>query len=266
MRAYVVSLIPVTVLFGLTLAPAARAADPKQECVSAADEGQTARDDGKYRKARELFITCSRSICPSVVLKSCAQWLREVDQDAPTVVLGAKDDGGNDLSTVKVTFDGQPIADQLDGKPIQVDLGEHTLRFEHEGAPPVEQHIVFRAGEKNRAVVVTFHRDASPSATAAPTSAPPDVAPSPCRSEPVDASARRHPTALEDGAQHHDDLAAGPRCGERGRGHLLRDAFAKSGRSSRKHPLDDANDWVHDARHRKRATVSEPERRRRYAR
>jgi hypothetical protein len=138
----------------------ARAADVSSdataECIQASDRGQSQRDEGKYRAARTAFLQCSRDVCPQLVLKSCARWLRELDEAAPTIVPGAKDEQGNDVADASVTFDGEPLASHLDGRPVEVDSGEHVLKFERAGTTPVEQRLILRAGEKARVVTVTL--------------------------------------------------------------------------------------------------------------
>ncbi len=145
-------------------------ADVKRSCVAAADAGQTARDQGRYRVARDQFALCAREACPKLVTQTCAGWLRELDAGMPTIVLGAKDERGMDLTDVRVELDGAPLVARLDGKPIALDPGEHTVRFEREGAAPAEQHVVARAGEKNRLVVVALPGTPPP---APPRPAPP---------------------------------------------------------------------------------------------
>jgi hypothetical protein len=129
----------------------------KQACVAAADEGQTQRDDGKYRAARASFLRCAAASCPRVVVQSCTQWLQGIDDNAPTIVLGAKDEHGADLTDVTVSLDGVTFATELEGKPLEADSGEHVLRFEHPGSVPVEQKVVLRAAEKARVVSVTLY-------------------------------------------------------------------------------------------------------------
>jgi hypothetical protein len=129
---------------------------PKQECLIASELGQNERDEGKYRAARQDFLTCARDLCPRVVHELCAKWLRELDESAPSVIVDAKDGRGNDLADVRVTFDGAPLAAALNGRPLEVDAGEHVLRFERDGSEPVEQRLVLRAGERARIVGVTL--------------------------------------------------------------------------------------------------------------
>ncbi len=130
--------------------------DEKQECLTASEQGQNQRDDGLYRAARSSFVQCASDTCPKVVAQSCTRWLRELDEDAPTIVLGAKDEQGNDLTAVTVTLDGKAFATVLDGRPVESDAGEHVLRFERNGSVPAEQKLVLRAGEKARVVTVTL--------------------------------------------------------------------------------------------------------------
>src|ERR1700690_617433 len=139
------------------VARTALATDPKVECIASADQAQQARDDGKYRAARDAFVSCSRSVCPKMVAASCTKWLRETQDAIPTVVLSAKDANGADVSDARVTYDGAPLVSTLDGKPVEVDPGSHKLHFEHDGFDPLAQTIVVKAGEKLRSINVTFH-------------------------------------------------------------------------------------------------------------
>jgi len=141
-------------------AETAARADTKTECIASADQAQQARDDGKYRAARDGFQQCSRSVCPKPVAASCTKWARDIAEGMPSVVLSVKDASGSDVSDVHVQFDGVPLASSLDGKPLDVDPGAHKLRFEREGSDPVEQNVVIKAGEKLRPINVILHATA----------------------------------------------------------------------------------------------------------
>jgi hypothetical protein len=162
---------------GSTLAPEpARAAPP--ECFAAADEAQTLRDEGHYGAARERLAICSATTCPAIIQRDCSQWIEELVQLWPTILVSARDLEGRDLADVKLSVDGTSVAERLDGTPLQVDPGEHVLLCETPGAPAVEQTIVVRAAEKNRIVDVRFAKGASvvaasPEPRAEPHEAPP---------------------------------------------------------------------------------------------
>ncbi len=57
---------------------------------------------------------------------------------------------------VRILIDGQLATERLDGNPIAIDPGDHTVRFEANGARPVDERILLRQGEKNRILTVTF--------------------------------------------------------------------------------------------------------------
>lgn len=150
----------------------AGANDEKEQCISASDEGQQLRDDGKYRLARDAFVRCARPTCPAIIGHDCAQWLVDVDARSPTIVIDAKDDRGTDLVEVNVQIDGAPFVAKLDGLPTPVDPGEHIFHYEAAGFPPVDERIVIRTAEKNRVLRVRF----APYTSAIPTP-PADAAP-----------------------------------------------------------------------------------------
>jgi hypothetical protein len=170
--------IAAVLLGSLAVIPSARA-DDKQQCMAASDQGQQLRDDGHYRRAREAFAACARDACPVIVRRDCVKWLADLDQAAPSVVVSAKGDKGDDLVEVKVTIDGVLLEMRLDGKPTPVDPGAHVFRYEAHGYPPVEERVVIHAGEKSRLLPVQF---GAPAAPAAPSPPPTTAAPPPAES------------------------------------------------------------------------------------
>ncbi|MBX3231514.1 MAG: hypothetical protein KIT84_24205 [Labilithrix sp.] len=131
------------------------AASDAEQCAAAAGQAQELKDEAKYRRAREQLLICARDVCPGPIKSDCGRWLTEVDRDAPTVVLGARDAKG-DLTDVKVSMDGVTVQEKLDGKPILVDAGEHTFTFESKDGSVKEEKVLLRAAEKARPIIVTF--------------------------------------------------------------------------------------------------------------
>lgn len=141
------------------LGPREAHADDREQCISSAESAQALRDEGKYRRAREQMLVCARDVCPSAIKRDCVQWLQELDRDAPSVVVAARE-GDKDLADVKVYLDSALVADHLDGRPISVDLGEHTFRFEHAGVTK-EEKVLIGAGQKSRNISVNFGKAAA---------------------------------------------------------------------------------------------------------
>lgn len=140
---------------GAFVAPRPALADVKS-CVAAHEKGQQARAAGRLRDARDQFLICAADSCPGAVRTDCAKWADDLANRLPSLVLGAKDRSGRDLIDVRVTLDGSPLAEKLDGKSIVVDPGAHSLRFETSGMPSVTQKILVKEGDRARAIDVVF--------------------------------------------------------------------------------------------------------------
>jgi hypothetical protein len=169
----------------VAVASPALAGPTRGECIAASEDAQTKKMNGQLRSAREKLVVCSSEACPKLVKKDCSGWLDEVDRAMPTVVFGVRDGHGTDLTEVRVSMDGAPLVDHLDGKAVAVDPGQHTFAFESSGLPSREDKIVVREGEKNRIVSVTLGAAAQPTQGPQPTSEP---------QAPVEAPASRAPS------------------------------------------------------------------------
>ncbi len=131
----------------------ARAAADKETCVSAYDQGQRAKLHGELLKAREQLAICARQSCPAPLTTECVQWLDDVNRVMPSIVIAVRGKDGGDLTRVRVTADGRALTDHLDGRPIEMDPGEHLLQFEAPGEDVPEQRVLVIEGQKARPVV-----------------------------------------------------------------------------------------------------------------
>ncbi len=148
-------------------------------CVQANEQAGPLRRAGRLREARANLRLCSAQSCPGLVRKDCIAGATQADADVPTVAFSVQDADGSDLVDVKVSLDGQPLVDRLDGKAIDVDPGQHVFRFEPPRGPAIERRLVIVEGEKNRRERVLLG-PAKPAVVAPPVVAPPvAVAPPP---------------------------------------------------------------------------------------
>lgn len=125
-------------------------------CVRLSERGLAARDKGLLREARGHFISCAADTCPKALRVDCSRWLEEVETTLPSIVAGAREEGGIDLFDVKVFVDGVVAVEPQQGQAIALDPGPHVVRFERPGSEPVEIKIMLRAGEHNRPVLASF--------------------------------------------------------------------------------------------------------------
>jgi hypothetical protein len=158
--------LAITLLLGAS--PVSAADDNKLKCIEAHEQAQMSRHDGHLRSSRRDLLVCTRSLCPGIIQKECGSWLEQINGEQPTVVFSVRDEKGADATAVRVLFDGELLVERLDGRPIEVDPGEHTFRFELPSGKSSEQRILLREGEKNRSVAVTFAPAPPPSSPIPP--------------------------------------------------------------------------------------------------
>lgn len=185
-RSRLLMIAPIAAFSALASA-SARAEVTKDQCVDANGEGQQQRRVSKLAAARQQFRTCASPACPAIVRDDCTKRLDEVERAQPTVVFDVKDGRGHDLTGVRVSVDGAALTEHLDGRPLQVDPGEHVFTFETGGRPPLTQTLVIREGERDiheRVVVEPVEPAASPS-TPVTTSPGADSSSDPTRSRRV---------------------------------------------------------------------------------
>jgi hypothetical protein len=176
----------------LSLMPVeARAADPTTaDCLAANNSSVDLRNDQKLRAARAQLLVCSSGNCPADIRKECLRRVDEVNAQIPTIIFEAKDASGRDLSAIKVTMDGQPLADRLEGTALSIDPGEHTFVFETAGQPALTKQFVIEESQKDRREPIVFGQ---PEGTAALRGAAP--APSPVDVQSPGAAIEASPTA-----------------------------------------------------------------------
>jgi hypothetical protein len=159
----------------------AAAGPTRDQCITAADEGQKLRDDGKLSAAREKFLVCASKSCPGPVAKACAGWRDDADRDMPSATFRISDEHGKELMDVKIMLDGSATPQTLTAKAIPLDPGEHKIKVERADGKTLEDKFLLRPGEKNRLVDLTFQPPNEPqvSLTAPPPPKEPEKPPPP---------------------------------------------------------------------------------------
>jgi hypothetical protein len=149
--------------FSMSLAAAflqgsfALAANPTTtDCVTASNASLKLGEEHKLRAERSQLLVCANAACPAEIRKECLARVDEVSAQIPTIVLSAKDRKGTDISAVKVTMDGEVLAERLEGAALSIDPGEHTFKFETTDQPTVTTRLVIAQGQKDRHEQITF--------------------------------------------------------------------------------------------------------------
>jgi hypothetical protein len=133
-------------------------ADEKENCAAAYTDGQSLRDAHKLVEARAKLRACSQPACASFMQRDCAQWLEQVEQGLPSVVLIAHTASGAAVVDATVVIDDAPtpVATRLDGRAIDVDPGEHRFTFTTPGGDRVVVTSVVVEAEHAQKVVGTI--------------------------------------------------------------------------------------------------------------
>jgi hypothetical protein len=142
----------------LASARRARGDDGAADCADHAARAQKLRDATKLVESRELFLACARQECAATVRDACSDGLADVDRRVPSIVVNARDAGGQDIPTVRAFLDGTSLPDTASVTAVRVNPGKHTVRYEADGFVPMESRLVLREGEGVRVLAVTFRR------------------------------------------------------------------------------------------------------------
>jgi hypothetical protein len=126
-------------------AATARAEPTKQECVAAATQGQALRDKGALVAGRQAFSVCVSSSCPTVVRRSCGEWIIGLDARIPKVAIRVVDANEHDVSNARVKLDDAEISLAVS---VPVDPGVHEVAIDDQ----VEEFTI--AEKESRTIVV----------------------------------------------------------------------------------------------------------------
>ena len=132
------------------------AAGSRDECVEAHGRAQDQRERGQLARARQTFLSCAQSSCPTLVQQDCARFSEELAQLVPSVTFSARDANAADLPATTVYVDDVLMTTRLDdGRSYEIDPGRHLVRYVHDGRETTVK-VVLNQGERGRLLVATF--------------------------------------------------------------------------------------------------------------
>lgn len=155
---------------GEDVAPVASPSAPvsKAECAEAFEQSQRLRNSFQYVEATAKALRCASPECGAVLSEECGKLYSELVAATPSVVLGARNEDGEELRSVSVSIDGEPRRVPLDGTPIMLDPGNHEFRFVADGFEPLRQTVMILAGERFRPIIGELESKPGPAETEAP--------------------------------------------------------------------------------------------------
>lgn len=139
-----------------------------EACFSAYEETQVRLKAREYGKARELARSCS-SGCPQEIAEQCQTWAWEAERDAPSVLLVARLESGEDAPGVSASVDGEwkPLQ-----KEVLLDPGPHEILFSREDGWKSSFSVQIHPGEKRRTIRAEVPEEADEAIPPPPPPAP----------------------------------------------------------------------------------------------
>lgn len=195
-------MVVVLSVSGVAFTGTAWDARAEPSCESASQLGQVLRNQHRLMEARATLLACAAATCPKDVRQDCTQWLGELEQRIPSVVFEVTDAAGHALTAVRITMDGAPWVNLLDGTATSVDPGRHTFVVHAEGMVDRTVSRLVTEGTKAQRVQVTMDRAAPPPKVSRvePTSAPAPRTDARARESTATPPERRSATAQKTGA------------------------------------------------------------------
>jgi hypothetical protein len=147
------SILAVLGLLPLT-GPASAAEPTADECLKASEAALEFTEVHRLHAAETQLLICAAAACPVDVRQVCMQRIDELNAILPSIVFDVRDAAGEVLKQVRVTMDGQLLAEQLEGTALTVEPGKHEFVFETSERAPVTKRLVVREGLKNQRAVI----------------------------------------------------------------------------------------------------------------
>ncbi len=135
----------------LSAAPArAERLGDERACVTAFKKAREHEQSGKLQESKDLLMSCAQAPCSGFIRQQCSSKYNQLESDTPSVVLIVTDASGSPRGDVQVRMDGEPFAQQLDGRALSIDPGVHEFTFAADGVVFATQKIMIVQGQRNR--------------------------------------------------------------------------------------------------------------------
>lgn len=121
-------------------------------CVTAYKSARREQQANHLRAAQELAESCAKAACGAALRQECAVKYNQLDNDIPSIVPVAVDDGGTPVTDMQVKVDGEVVTSKLDGRALPVDPGVHELSFTEPNGTTMTEKVMIVQGQHNRAI------------------------------------------------------------------------------------------------------------------
>jgi hypothetical protein len=134
----------------------------RNECMAAHHSAQELKQKEQLVEAQQQLQICSSATCPGAVISDCGNWIADLEQRTPSIVVEVRVDG-KPSDDAKVFVDQKPVTDW--SHALTLNPGRHVVRAEAPTFEPSEQTVQLPEGQRMRLVSIDFK---SPQAAAPP--------------------------------------------------------------------------------------------------
>jgi hypothetical protein len=161
-------LLCAAVMMSVGVSRPAPAQSPAAACIAAHADAQVERDSGRLLSAKAKFTECRVESCPELVRRECQLLLENLQAVVPSVVLVATDAAGRAQPGASATIDGRERVEVLDGRPLEIDPGQHRIEFALRDGRRQTVTVMVRETEQRRRVASAFAGSIADDAAAGP--------------------------------------------------------------------------------------------------
>lgn len=144
----------------------------RNECLAAHHSAQELKQKDQLVEAQQQLIICSSASCPGAVISDCGNWIADLEQRTPSMVVEVRVDG-KPSDDVKVFIDQKAVTDW--SHAITVNPGRHVVRAEVPSLEPSEQTVVLPEGQRMRLISIDLKSPQSALPPPKPQPAGPDT-------------------------------------------------------------------------------------------
>lgn len=132
------------------------------ECSRALDQARHDAEAGRLRGARTAYGECAEKSCGGPVSAECRGAMQRMADSVPSIVPVVTGSPGAPRTEVRVSMDGELLAERLDGRSIEVDPGMHELTFTLGTGESHTEQVLILEGQRNRVISVELTPKAAP--------------------------------------------------------------------------------------------------------
>jgi hypothetical protein len=123
-------------------------------CTRAYQKAVALHESARLIEARKEIAACVKAHCSPALKRKCLKRYTQIKAQIPSVIPEVRDESGRPLRDVEVTMDDEMLTPYTDGRPIQINPGQHEFSFSDEHGVIDKKTVDISPGQRNRRIAV----------------------------------------------------------------------------------------------------------------